>query len=308
MKNQKNSTALRLSGSTASKGFTLVELLVVIGIIAILFAVVLVAINPAKRFAEANNARRLSDVNSILNGVLNYTVDQKGAVPLGLTVTTTSGSENYIAVAPRLIGTGAALAAATSCSGIKTCTGNGFGSCTATSDCDNTCTETSATSGIFTCKLTGVTCTGSGGTLCVDTVGGDNICDDGITNTPNGRATQCGDPSGFATCASSKCSAGPLVGRYCNITDDCNEDAATPICSATEVISAFAKYDLGSSTEGVIPAYLASVPADPANSTSAPKYYAIENVKGAGRIHVIACNPDDPEGDGLTNNKIEVIR
>src|SRR3989338_2521196 len=94
MKNQKNSTALRLSGSTAINGFTLVELLVVIGIIAILFAVVLIAINPAKRFAEANNARRQSDVKSILDATITYIVDKKGIAP------------EYIPETPTCIGNG----------------------------------------------------------------------------------------------------------------------------------------------------------------------------------------------------------
>ncbi|TAN58687.1 prepilin-type N-terminal cleavage/methylation domain-containing protein [Patescibacteria group bacterium] len=66
------------------KGFTLIELLVVIGIIAVLFAVVLIAINPAKRFAEARNASRLSDVRSIVEAVSTYTVDNRGQLPLNL--------------------------------------------------------------------------------------------------------------------------------------------------------------------------------------------------------------------------------
>lgn len=64
-------------------GFTLVELLVVIGIIAVLFAVVLIAINPAKRFAEANNARRSMDVRNILDAVITYTADVR-SVPASM--------------------------------------------------------------------------------------------------------------------------------------------------------------------------------------------------------------------------------
>jgi len=67
------------------KGFTLIELLVVIGIIAILATVVFVAIDPVKRFADARNSRRWSDVNNILTAVHEYIVDNDGAMPTGLT-------------------------------------------------------------------------------------------------------------------------------------------------------------------------------------------------------------------------------
>ena len=60
-------------------GFTLVELLVVIAIIAILFAVVLVAINPAQRFKDSRNARRLSDVGSIVGAATTYVADRRGS-------------------------------------------------------------------------------------------------------------------------------------------------------------------------------------------------------------------------------------
>ena len=65
-------------------GFTLVELLVVIAIIAILFAVVLVAINPAQRFKDSRNARRLSDVGSIVGAVTTYTADKRGTPPTNI--------------------------------------------------------------------------------------------------------------------------------------------------------------------------------------------------------------------------------
>ncbi len=66
------------------KGFTLIELLVVIAIIAILSVVVFVALDPVTRFADARNARRYSDVNSILTAVHEYIVDNDGALPTGL--------------------------------------------------------------------------------------------------------------------------------------------------------------------------------------------------------------------------------
>jgi prepilin-type N-terminal cleavage/methylation domain-containing protein len=79
-------------------GFTLIEILIVIGIIAVLAAIVLIAVNPARQFAKANDAQRSSNINTILNAVGQYLVDQKGATTT-LNLTTTdrpiaSGSGN----------------------------------------------------------------------------------------------------------------------------------------------------------------------------------------------------------------------
>lgn len=68
------------------KGFTLIELLVVILIIATLAVTVFVALNPTKRFADARDSRRWSDVDTILTAVHEYIVDNNGdASGLGLT-------------------------------------------------------------------------------------------------------------------------------------------------------------------------------------------------------------------------------
>jgi len=64
------------------KAFTLIELLIVIGIIAILAGIIYVAVDPARRFQEARDAQRWSEVNAILNGYLKYTVDNRGTEPL----------------------------------------------------------------------------------------------------------------------------------------------------------------------------------------------------------------------------------
>ncbi len=62
----------------STKGFTLIELLVVIGILAVLLAITLIAINPARQFAQANNTKRSSDVSAILNAVGQYAVEHHG--------------------------------------------------------------------------------------------------------------------------------------------------------------------------------------------------------------------------------------
>lgn len=64
-----------------NKGFTLIEILVVIGLIAILATIVLIAINPARQFRQANDSQRVSNVNAILNAVGQYIADHKGALP-----------------------------------------------------------------------------------------------------------------------------------------------------------------------------------------------------------------------------------
>src|SRR5260370_37906062 len=69
------------------QGFTLIELLVVIGILAVLLAITLIAINPAKQFSQANNTKRRSDVNAILNAIDQYAADNKGTLPAGITTT-----------------------------------------------------------------------------------------------------------------------------------------------------------------------------------------------------------------------------
>lgn len=62
-----------------------------IGIIAILAAIVIVAINPAKRFQDARNSQRQANIESIMSAIQQNMVDNKG-----ITTCTINSSLGYI--------------------------------------------------------------------------------------------------------------------------------------------------------------------------------------------------------------------
>ncbi len=71
------------------RGFTLIEILLVISLIALLAGLVIVAINPARQFSQANNAERWSHVSTILNAVHQYAIDNAGVLPASITTSAT---------------------------------------------------------------------------------------------------------------------------------------------------------------------------------------------------------------------------
>lgn len=88
------------------RGFSLLEVLLVVAIIAILAGIVIFAINPTKQLGDSRNSNRRADVNTILNAVYQYALDNRGTLP-----TAVSTSPLYIC-----------QTATTSCAGLATLT------------------------------------------------------------------------------------------------------------------------------------------------------------------------------------------
>lgn len=63
------------------KGFTIIELLVVVGIVGVLSAVIFLALDPVTRFEEARDVVRQNDVSMLLSAIASYQRDHEGQLP-----------------------------------------------------------------------------------------------------------------------------------------------------------------------------------------------------------------------------------
>lgn len=90
--------------SRQETGFTLIELLVVVGILGVLLAITIVALNPAKHFADARNAQRTSDISAVIDGIYEYEASNAGATPAGLSNVYTTAK--YLGALPSQTATG----------------------------------------------------------------------------------------------------------------------------------------------------------------------------------------------------------
>jgi prepilin-type N-terminal cleavage/methylation domain-containing protein len=98
--------------SRSKKGFTLIEILLVVAAIAILAGIVIVAINPAAQLSKTRDAERQSEVNAILNAVSQYILNEAtvpAAIPTATCTPGTAAQEVCKAAATGTCSTGVAL-------------------------------------------------------------------------------------------------------------------------------------------------------------------------------------------------------
>lgn len=86
----------KIEDKILDKGFTLIEILVVIGIIAVLATVVLVAINPTRQFKLARDSQRMSNITAILNSIGQNIAENKGVFVCNGTLTTIPATSTAI--------------------------------------------------------------------------------------------------------------------------------------------------------------------------------------------------------------------
>lgn len=105
------------TSSQNNSGFTLIEILLAIGLLAALATIVLIAVNPSRQFAQLRNTQRASDLNALLNAIGQRSVENRGQLNCaGVTIP----SVNPVP-APLLATTGANISSTAGDMDIRTC-------------------------------------------------------------------------------------------------------------------------------------------------------------------------------------------
>ncbi len=94
------------------KAFTLIEILMVIGIIVVLTTAILIGLNPAQQIAKARNSERESHLNAILNAIGQNVADNdgnfncvSGVLPTSTRIMATSTATSTYNIGPCLVPT-----------------------------------------------------------------------------------------------------------------------------------------------------------------------------------------------------------
>ncbi len=66
------------------RGFSVIEMLMMISLFAVLASLIIVAVNPISRGGDAQNAERWSNVNALVNALYLYDLENSGKPPLGV--------------------------------------------------------------------------------------------------------------------------------------------------------------------------------------------------------------------------------
>jgi len=245
------------------KAFTLIEILLVIGLIAILAAIVIIAINPARQFAQARDTQRANNIRAISDAIYQYVIDNKGEFPEEI--------DNQL----RMIGSSGS-GCNFECKGELICTGYEWdGHCWYEGDTDLNCTSV---------------CSDHGGTEGTCQENDNSSCDLCHHFHPGAPCqSQSFGMAPFFETGGGSCryrapgTAGTCGGRYYNRYRFC-------ACKGDLAETENSCIDL----EGKLENYLPDIPYDPEIGSREKTYYAVKKI-GEGRITIIACNPETEE-------------
>jgi type II secretory pathway pseudopilin PulG len=99
MKNKKGFTPVKYKQSLSSSktgnftGFTLIEILIVIGIIIMLSAMIILSINPQRQFKVARDKQRKTHVSAIQGAIADYSARNEGSFPSCVSTSATNVTE-----------------------------------------------------------------------------------------------------------------------------------------------------------------------------------------------------------------------
>ena len=95
----------RFSRVSSQTGFTLIEVLLAVGIVIVMGMIAMVAIDPTRQLAETNNAKRRADLNTLLSAIHYYQADHGGKLPTSIATISATISNGGADLCPVLVST-----------------------------------------------------------------------------------------------------------------------------------------------------------------------------------------------------------